>query len=175
MAIPEEQTKIISFPFRGKSDVVQQIASKVLSSLFHFPKKKKLSKERVSAPKGLEALPHVSSTERLNQWIAANNLFCQILESEGVFGMTIDSSGSIVDISERVKETLGYEASLVLGTSADSLLHPEDAECMKSFADKGSLQARFLHQNGDEVRMRLIILSSPSVGVDRYFILAVRV
>lgn len=169
-----EQTKIISFPFRGKSEVVQQIASKVLSSLFHFPKKKKPSKERSSTSKGLEALPHISPTEKLNQLVLASNLFCQILEAEGVFGMTIDASRNIVDISENVKGTLGYEVSSILGTSADSLIHSEDAEHIKNFMDKGSLQARFVHQNGDSVRMHLVILSSPSVGVDRHFILAVR-
>ncbi|HSW72481.1 MAG TPA: PAS domain-containing protein [Chlamydiales bacterium] len=182
MASPSQQdpdlNKTISFPFKMKADRVQQIASQVLSSLFGFPKKRKFFKENQAEGKG----EHLSPTEKLNQLIAVNNLFCQLLESEDIFGFTADKSGIILDLSEGIEKILGYSTSELMGNNCENFVYPEDLLRVRIILGpeweekKGkAVQIRARAKSGQWIWMRAVILPGQVLGGGEYFILGTKI
>jgi PAS domain S-box-containing protein len=174
----DPEQKNFHFPFKEKSVRVQQIASKVLSTLFALPKKAKVSKERPISSKEQEPQSAPTPTEKLNHLISVNNLFCQIMESDGIVGITLDRAGVVLDITENAKEIFGYEPSDTLGVSGYSFLHSEDVERARRELNENwdekkgvILKLRCRSKEGEWFWTRFNVIQISSIGGPKYFLL----
>lgn len=164
-----------SHPFKVGADRIQLIAKKVLNTLLPFPKKNASSQEGAESAL-LDTEHFVTPTQKLNQLIAVNNLFCSLLESPDVFALSVSRSGVILDISPSVGHVLGYKPEQLTGINGAALVHPDDLENLRHFEWDGKtgkgLQLRCKTSQDEWKWVRFILLQGQDEGADNFFLMA---
>ncbi len=148
---------------------VQQIAKKLLDSVYPFPKG-----NSGIPPPSPPADSYITSSESLSHLISIHNLFCKFLKTDGVFAVQVRRSGKMESISPSVERIFGYTPSELQGMSGFAFIHHEDWEQVQkegwNAREEKSIQVRCKNKRGEWQWTRFFLIS-PEKGEDTFFVL----